>query len=366
MKRCIFHYPGPIQENPASGSAVRPNRMLNAFKAIGYEVDEVTGFSKERAEKIKLVRKNIKNGAKYDFVYSENTSMPTAMSDNDHIPRHPVMDEVFLKKCRKAGIPVGLFYRDAYWQFPLYKESVKWYIPLVTIPVYKRELKGYRKCTDILFVPSNEFAEAIGYKGRYQELPPGGEQISICEDINRADDRIGIFYVGGVSGLYDITIPVQIISEFSEYCLTICCAEADWETNETLKNIVKNADNITVIHKKKNEIEAFYLQSDVAMAYFERSTYRDLAMPVKLFEYIGYGKPIITTKGTAAGRFIEDKDIGWAIDYDNEKLRELLRSLAEDRKAIQKKTENTKAIIMDNRWEARAQTVANTLKEKRR
>ena len=365
MKRCIFHYPGPIQENPSSGSAVRPNRMLNAFRSIGYEVDEVTGFSKERAEKIKLVRKNIKNGVKYDFVYSENTSMPTAMSDNDHIPRHPVLDEVFLKKCRKAGIPVGLFYRDAYWQFPLYKESVKWYIPFVTIPVYKRELKGYRKCTDVLFVPSNEFAEAIGYKGRYQELPPGGEQISISKDIKRVDDRIGIFYVGGVSGLYDITIPVQVISEFNEYHLTICCAEADWETNETLKKIVTNADNITVIHKKKNELEAFYLQSDVAMAYFERSAYRDLAMPVKLFEYIGYGKPIITTKGTAASRFIEDKDIGWAIDYDKEQLRGLLQSLLDDRKAIQRKTENTRAIIMDNRWEARAQTVANALKEKR-
>ena len=66
MKRCIFHYPGPIQENPSSGSAVRPNRMLNAFKMSGYEVEEVTGFSKERAEKIKAVRKNIKNGVKYD------------------------------------------------------------------------------------------------------------------------------------------------------------------------------------------------------------------------------------------------------------------------------------------------------------
>ena len=361
MKRCIFHYPGPIQENPSSGSAVRPNRMLNAFKAIGYEVEDVTGYSKERAKKIKEVKEKIQSGIKYDFVYSENTTMPTALADSDHVPRHPVMDEIFLNNCRKERIPVGLFYRDAYWQFPLYKETVKWYVPLVTTPIYKHELKGYERCTDVLFVPSNEFAVAIGYKGRYQELPPGGDVVSVSEDTRRTDDRISIFYVGGVSGLNDLSLPVQIISEFNEYRLTICCPEADWETNETLKTIVTNSDNVTVIHKKKYELEAFYLQSDVAMAYFERSPYRDFAMPVKLFEYIGYGKPIITTKGTAAGRFIEDKGIGWAIDYDAEKLSILLRSLADDRKAIRRKTDNTRSISKDNTWEARAKAVINTL-----
>ncbi|MBQ6440301.1 MAG: glycosyltransferase family 1 protein [Mogibacterium sp.] len=363
MKRCIFHYPGPIQENPSSGSAVRPNRMLNAFKAIGYEVEEVTGFSKERAEKIKEVRKKIRNGVKYNFVYSENTSMPTAMADSDHVPRHPVMDEVFLRKCRKAGIPVGLFYRDAYWQFPLYKESVKWFVPMVTIPIYKNELKGYRKCTDVLFVPSNEFAEAIGYKGRYQELPPGGDPISINEDTERTDDRIRIFYVGGVSGLYDITVPVQIISEFPEYRLTVCCAEKDWEANETLKGIVAKIDNISVIHKKKHELGPFYIQADIAMAFFERNAYRDLAMPVKLFEYIGYGKPVIATAGTAAGRYIKDNDIGWAIDFDSEQLRTLLRSLAKDRNIIRTKTDKTIAVAPGNTWEARAQMVVKTLTE---
>lgn len=359
MKRCIFHYPGPIQENPSSGSAVRPNRMLNAFKAIGYEVEEVTGFSKERAEKIKAVRKKIKNGVKYDFVYSENTSMPTAMADSDHVPRHPVMDEVFLKKCRKAGIPVGLFYRDAYWQFPLYKESVKWFVPLVTIPIYKRELKGYRKCTDVLFVPSNEFAEAIGYKGRYQELPPGGDPCGIEE--RKASDKISIFYVGGLSGLYDITVPVKVISEYPEISLTICCSEKEWNANSSIKQTVADCGHINVVHKKKHELEPFYHDADITMAYFENNSYRDLAMPVKLFEYLGYGKPVIATSGTAAGRYIAEHDAGWCIDFSSAEFRKLIESLIADPAVIDEKAANAMKIAPENTWEARASTVAAIL-----
>lgn len=364
MKKCIFHYPGPIKENPSSGSEVRPNRMLNAFKSLGYDVFEVTGYSKERSKKIKDVLANIKNGVGFDFVYSEDTSMPTALSDADHRPRHPIMDEIFLKKCRKAGIPVGLFYRDAYWQFPLYKESVKWYVPLITIPIYKHELKGYRKCTDILYVPSNEFAKAIGYKGRYQELPPGGDVIHVAENSKKSYEKINIFYVGGVNGLYDITIPVKVISEFSEYQCNICCSEKEWEANLELQQTVANSSNIRVVHKKKHELEPYYLDADIAMAFFERGPYRDLAMPVKLFEYIGYGKPIIATAGTAAGRYVQDNEIGWSISFNAEELKELLMLLANDREIIREKTNNTLSIIPNNTWTARAKAVADSLTDK--
>lgn len=362
MKKCIYHYPGQIQENPSSGSAVRPNRMLAAFKSLGYDVFEITGYSKERSTKIKECLERIRAGEKYEFVYSEATTMPTALADPDHLPRHPLMDEVFLRKCRKAGIPVGLFYRDAYWKFPLYRESAKWFIPIVTIPFYNRELCGYKKCTDVLFVPSIEFAEAIGYNGKYQELPPGGDTVYARETHVKTDDKISIFYVGGVNGLYDITVPVQVLSELSMYKLTICCSEQEWGANEQLQRIVANSSNIKVVHKKKHELMPYYFDSDITMTYFERSEYRALAMPVKLFEYIGYGKPVIATANTAAGRFVQDNDIGWVAEYNAEEFRKLLIMLTNSRGSILEKTNNTLAIIPNNTWEARAQTVIDSLK----
>lgn len=51
MKRCIFHYPAPISDNLKVGSQLRSHMMLRAFKNIGYEVAEVTGYGEERKDK---------------------------------------------------------------------------------------------------------------------------------------------------------------------------------------------------------------------------------------------------------------------------------------------------------------------------
>ena len=60
MKRCIYHYPNPINDNTANvGSAIRPNQMLNAFRKIGYEVEVVTGYRKKKKKKIQEVIKKI-------------------------------------------------------------------------------------------------------------------------------------------------------------------------------------------------------------------------------------------------------------------------------------------------------------------
>ena len=73
----------------SAGSSVRPNQMLNAFKLCGYIVDDVTGYGSERKQKIREIKKNIKNGVKYDFVYSESINIPTVLSEENHIPIYP-------------------------------------------------------------------------------------------------------------------------------------------------------------------------------------------------------------------------------------------------------------------------------------
>ena len=361
MKKCIFHYPGPLRENPTVGSEVRPVKMLQAFKDLGYEVELITGYSNARKNQIEQVKRNIRKGVRYDFVYAESTTMPTALSDNDHLPRNPFLDERFFSYCRKNGIPVGLFYRDAYWQFPYYKERVARWIPYVTIPFYKHELGRYRSCVDTLFVPSEEFANAIEFKGRYKELPSGGD----LEPVKKKSqtDEINLFYVGGVVGINDIELVVDTVKDIDHVSFTLCCPEDQWCESEATREIAEKSLNIHVIHKKGREMKEWLKKSDIAMAYYERNPYRDLAMPVKLFEYICCGKPVITTADTAAGRYVQEKDIGWAVDFDAEVFRKMLMRLAESRDEIREKTENTVAIIPDNTWEARARTVADDLKK---
>lgn len=39
MKRIIFHLPNKIDKNRFSASQIRPMKIIEAFKNIGYEVD---------------------------------------------------------------------------------------------------------------------------------------------------------------------------------------------------------------------------------------------------------------------------------------------------------------------------------------
>ena len=75
-KRCIFHVPNHINPDGKSGSQVRPIKMLNAFINRGYEVDVIEGYGKERKEALKRIKKRIRQGIQYDFLYSESSTMP--------------------------------------------------------------------------------------------------------------------------------------------------------------------------------------------------------------------------------------------------------------------------------------------------
>ena len=100
--RIIFHHPLPLRLNSSSASGIRPVRMLEAFRQLGYEVDVVAGYSSERKKIIKKIKQKIENGVKYDFIYSESSTMPTVLTDKHHLPLNPFLDFGFLFFVKKT------------------------------------------------------------------------------------------------------------------------------------------------------------------------------------------------------------------------------------------------------------------------
>ena len=85
-------------------------------------------------------------------------------------------------------------------------------------------------------------------------------------------------------------------------------------------------------------------------------------MPVKLFEYMSYNKPILATKDTVAGDFVKENNIGWTINYNYNTIKNTLNYLRDNKEEIKEKKENQKNIIINNTWEARAGKVVKDLK----
>ena len=363
MKRVIFHLPVPLVDNPSSGSQMRPLMIINAFRNLGYEVDIVSGYANERKNKIKKIKDNIKAGVHYDFLYSESSTMPTLLTEKHHLPLSPFLDFNFFRFCKQNNIKIGLFYRDIYWVFPEYYKVSAWK-KVFSLYFYKYDLRKYKDLLDVLFLPSLQMYEYLpvkmGENTKVKALYPGMKENDVEEVKQKDNDDVNILYVGGIGNLYDMREMFRSIKNLKGISLTVCVRKEEWEREKhNYEGIMSN--NITVIHKNGKELIPYYNKAEIASIFLKPVEYRKFAMPIKLFEYLGFHKPVLAVKGTAVGNFVEQNDVGWVIDYNKTDLSSLLLSIKENRNSIETKRINIKKIIPFNTWEARAKQIINDI-----
>ena len=366
-KRMIFHVPLKLRDGYISGSTIRPQKMMAAFRSVGYEVDAVWGTSSERKLKIGEIRRNIENGVKYDFLYAENNTVPRLIAtDEHHIPRHPFVDRCFFAYLKKQMIPMGIFYRDMYWKYPKAMADLSWWKRNLIIALQKRELAEYEQLFDVLFLPSMRCLKPLETKfsGTICSLPPGVPKAQ--PEIKVQHDKLHIFYVGGIGNQYDLRLFLSVVGKMPEIDFTLCCRKINWEPIKLMYEPYL-AENIHIIHKQGEvELLPYFHKADVACMFFKPDIYREMAMPVKLFEYMANLLPIISNDGNAAGDFVRENDIGWSLPYEEKSLRECLSKLVADYEMIAYKRANIERILPDNTWEARADMAAKILREKGR
>lgn len=364
MRKCIFHIPNELVFIGKSGSQIRPLKMYNAFKNIGYEVDLISGDLKSRKNKIKEIKEKINNGTSYDFIYSESSTMPTLLTEKSHLPHIP-LDFIFFKFCKSRGIPIGLFYRDMYWKYPEYKKSVSILKANIAILFYKYDLKKYEKLIDIVYLPTTTINDILKLKNVIiKPLPPALEYP--VHTIKKSEfNKLRLFYVGGIGLHYDLTKLISAVSKCDFAILTICCRENEWKQ---WKNKYESlmCDNISIVHKINDELKTYYENVDIGMLFFDTSGYRKYAMPIKLFEYMQNHLPVISTTNSAAGDFIVKNEIGWSIKYDEVELIKLLKEIHKNKAIIQNFIETISKTIENNTWEIRATQVVEELTELRK
>ena len=61
---------------------------------------------------------------------------------------------------------------------------------------------------------------------------------------------------------------------------------------------------VQVVHRSGAELEQLYDNADACVLFVQPDPYREFAAPVKLFEYLGHGKPVIASAGTLAAQVV--------------------------------------------------------------
>ncbi|MBD0412929.1 glycosyltransferase [Pseudoalteromonas distincta] len=365
-KNMIFHHPLPLNYQATSASGIRPIKMLNAFKSLGYKVDLVTGYSAERKKRIKKIKNNIEKGLEYDFVYSESSTMPTILTDRHHLPLNPLLDFGFFKFCKRQNIKIGLFYRDIYWAFEGYGNDLNLLKIATAKLAYKYDLKNYNKYLTKLYLPSLEMGKYVPIvNGKiFEALPPGSDSNNHFDaDANLSsseDEKLNIFYVGGMSEHYQMHLLFKVVSQFPKIILTICTRENEWlSVKDTYPALT---DNIKIVHKVGEDMKMLMQQADIVSVFVKPHEYWEFAAPVKLYEYLGSRKPILASNGTLAANFVKNNKIGWAIDYKPSSLTKFFVDLVNDRQKLVKVKGEMNAVAEQHTWVARAKQVQKDLK----
>ncbi|MDY6878143.1 MAG: glycosyltransferase [Chloroflexota bacterium] len=365
IKSMIFHHPLPIRSEGTSGSQVRPFRMSKAFKQIGYQVELVAGYADERKKTIERIKKDVLKGRKFEFIYSESLTNPMLLSEKYHFPTHPLLDFGFFKWLKKRGVPVGFFYRDAYWRFPEYNTQVPWHKRAVLVPFFWYDWLQYLHLVDHLFLPSLAMKEILPSQwpdNRVSALPPGCNISSLSKQhaLKTSPPGLELLYVGGITPpFYDLTPTIEAVGSLDHVCLTVCCRASEWEKFRSYYTPIDSA-KIRIVHTHGKELEAYYATADIFVLVRSLHPFSVIAMPVKLFEALGYGVPIVTSGGTEVAHFVEREGIGWIVSSQDE-FRPLLSYLRVHPEETADKQRRVRVVQNRHTWVKRAQMVAGTL-----
>lgn len=362
LLKIIYHHPRPITAHGVSGSQVRPYKMLEAFKNLGATVVEVTGDASTRLAIMTGIRKRISDGERFDFLYSENLTIPFPMSENHRLPLHPLLDHRFLKYCNDNGIPVSMFNRDVHWRDRSYSEKLPWWVRMFTIPLYWYDWWWHTKYLNTLYLPSEAMGTALPWMDRFTNvryLPPGTE-IASNSALPKSTGKLKLFYVGGIAPpTYDLRpLLTAILETRVSVSLTICCRKNEWDKVSHLYSPFIT-EKVNVLHRSGSELVPLYSESDLFTVVRSQGSYLDYSVPIKIYEAIGFGLPILCTPGGETARIVSSEGLGWVMSANE--IADFLEELTQSPEMLQKKREDIKALQQQHTWTSRAAQVCDEM-----
>ncbi|WP_235954062.1 glycosyltransferase [Actinomyces faecalis] len=369
----IFHAPYPLAER-AAASRLRPLRMRQAFAALGYEVVEVTGYAPARRRAMARALARLDAYARQraadpslptPFVYSENATIPSALTEPGHLPPHPFLDISFFRQASRRGARVGAFYRDLYWRFPRFRQDIHPVVDAALRATYLAELRQWQRAGLRVYLPSAAMAPHMPVIDRQamSALPPGADLVS-----RPAPDRaalvaapgagMDLLFIGVLGDNYHLEPVCQAVAQTEGTHLTLCTRPESWQTVAEHYRPLLPQGRHRVVHAYGPQLEPLYSQAAVGVLLVEPSEYWDFAVPYKLYEYLAHELPVVATAGTQAGRIVQELGIGWTLPAQGGALAALLRHLRANPGELAQVQARMRLVLPGQTWQARARQVA--------
>lgn len=268
-------------------------------------------------------------------------------------------DYIFLNALKKKNILIFPFIRDLYWKYPgtmkQNKHTDKWSKDC------QREYNWYLKNSTALLFPTEIMVDTVDFPDKYA-LPPAGDT-SRCSNEELPDTK-NVLYLGDIFPRSGMDILMEAMKKYvlKEYPDASC-------------TIVGTGD-IEMINKWKHEKwlrlrtgnywDMPEIMSKAYLATIPRYTggFLDIAIPLKLFDYMSAGRPIVATDCLATAKFIRETEIGIITQDTAESLAEGIIKLFDDPDLAKKMGRNAiSAVRSKHSWKHRARELIRIMEK---
>lgn len=163
----------------------------------------------------------------------------------------------------------------------------------------------------------------------------------------KSDDKFKIIFHGTMGKFQNIELIVELAKLFkdknmNDIELTII---GDGDKSSCLERKIEefNLKNINYLGRKNiKEIPKFINESDIGISPRIDGMISQTSFPVKVYEYLGCGKPVLVTPISEVGNFIEENEMGFQVKNDVDELFKLILKFKNDNKLYEELVQNVK------------------------
>jgi glycosyltransferase involved in cell wall biosynthesis len=175
-----------------------------------------------------------------------------------------------------------------------------------------------------------------------------------------------ITFVGNISypsyGLEIMLEAMGLVNDWQHTVLNLVCPERNLKDQPNILAPFRDRTWLRVHHLHGNALQPVYQTSCLGLVPAQRTAYNDLAMPVKLFEYLSYGLPVVVTDCTEMAQFVNGTGVGLVSQDNAESLASTICTILKDPAVYCSAADAVrKAVERDHRWVDRARQVAEAL-----
>ena len=322
-------------------------RITNLRDALSERVDlDLIGGYRE-ARRPKLLEYGFSGRLRgLDGIYVESSTFLPAETDY-----------AFLALARALGIPVLTYVRDAYQLFDEYyprttlrrRLAARAFLPAV---------RALMRVSSAVAYPSRGLARVVrGTDLDAVVIPPGAPapvQVSRRPNANR------LLFVGNGT----------LEAQGGPRLLAAVQAARERGTDVELTVVSRPGESppephppwMRVVRAEGQEIVALLPDVIACVIPRPRGAYNDLAVPVKLFEYLAFGRPLLVTDCTEQAAIVASADAGLVVGDSVVNIAEgVVRLRAAEQAQLDRWSDNASDAARANSWRARATTILETL-----